>query len=94
MAGKIVLLDGYSLMYRAFHALQTPMSAPDGTPTNAVHGFVMMLFKVIADEKPDGLAVALDVHAPTIRAQKYADYKATRKPMRTNCARRIRSSAS
>ena len=81
MAGKIVLLDGYSLMYRAFHALQTPMSAPDGTPTNAVHGFVMMLFKVIADEKPDGLAVALDVHAPTIRAQKYADYKATRKPM-------------
>ncbi len=43
MAGKIVLLDGYSLMYRAFHALQTPMNAPDGTPTNAVHGFVMML---------------------------------------------------
>ena len=81
MAGKIVLLDGYSLMYRAFHALQTPMSAPDGTPTNAVHGFVMMLLKVIADERPEGLAVAFDVHAPTLRAHKYEAYKATRKPM-------------
>ena len=81
MAGKTVLLDGYSLMYRAFHALQTPMSAPDGTPTNAVHGFVMMLMKVIEEEKPDCLAVAFDVHAPTLRAQRYAGYKATRKPM-------------
>ena len=81
MAGKTVLLDGYSLMYREFHALQTPMSAPDGTPTNAVHGFVMMLLKVIEEEKPDCLAVAFDVHAPTLRAQRYAEYKGTRKPM-------------
>ena len=81
MAGKIVLLDGYSLMYRAFHALQSPMSAPDGTPTNAVHGFVMMLLKTVEEEKPEKLAVAFDVHAPTLRAQRYADYKATRKPM-------------
>jgi len=81
MAGKIVLLDGYSLMYRAFHALQSPMSAPDGTPTNAVHGFVMMLLKVIEEERPEYMAVAFDVHAPTLRAQKYADYKGTRKPM-------------
>ena len=48
MAGKIVLLDGYSLMYRAFHALQSPMSAPDGTPPNAVHGFIMMLLAFFA----------------------------------------------
>lgn len=81
MAEKIVLLDGYSLMYRAFHALQSPMSAPDGTPTNAVHGFVMMVMKVIEEERPDYLAVAFDVHAPTLRAQKFADYKGTRKPM-------------
>ena len=81
MAGKIVLLDGYSLMYRAFHALQSPMSAPDGTPTNAVHGFVMMLLKAVEEEKPEKLAVAFDVHAPTLRAQRYADYKGTRKPM-------------
>ena len=78
---KLVLLDGYSLMYRAYHALQTPMSAPDGTPTNAVHGFMMMLAKVIADEKPDALAVAFDMHAPTFRKQIYDGYKATRKPM-------------
>ena len=81
MEGKTVLLDGYSLIYRAFHALQSPMSAPDGTPTNAVHGFVMMVLKVIEDERPDRLAVAFDVHAPTNRALRYAPYKATRKPM-------------
>ena len=81
MAERIVLLDGYSLMYRAFHALQTPMTAPDGTPTNAVHGFVMMLLKVIEDERPDSLAVAFDMHAPTFRAKMYDGYKATRKPM-------------
>ena len=81
MADKIVILDGYSLMYRAFHALQTPMTAPDGTPTNAVHGFVMMLLKVIEEERPDSLAVAFDMHAPTFRAKLYDGYKATRKPM-------------
>ena len=78
---KIVLLDGYSLMYRAYHALQTPMSAPDGTPTNAVHGFVMMLLKVIGEEKPDGIAVAFDMHGPTFRSGVFDGYKATRKPM-------------
>ncbi|MBQ3424071.1 MAG: hypothetical protein IJH38_02595 [Clostridia bacterium] len=81
MARKIVILDGYSLMYRAYHALQTPMTAPDGTPTNAVHGFVMMLIKVIREEKPDSLAVAFDMHGPTFRAKLYDGYKATRKPM-------------
>ncbi|MBR6219070.1 MAG: DNA polymerase I [Clostridia bacterium] len=81
MANKVVILDGYSLMYRAFHALQTPMNAPDGTPTNAVHGFVMMLLKVIDEERPDSLAVAFDMHAPTFRAKLYDGYKATRKPM-------------
>ena len=78
---KLVLVDGYSLMYRAFHALQTPMSAPDGTPTNAIHGFIMMLLKVIGEEKPDGLAVAFDMHAPTFRSGIFEGYKATRKPM-------------
>lgn len=81
MAQKIVILDGYSLMYRAYHALQSPMSAPDGTPTNAVHGFVMMLLKVIDEERPDALAVAFDMHAPTFRHAMYDGYKATRKPM-------------
>ncbi len=79
--GKLVLLDGYSLIYRAYHALQTPMSAPDGTPTNAIHGFMMMLLKVLSDERPDGLAVAFDTHAPTFRKELFDGYKATRKPM-------------
>ena len=81
MARKIVILDGYSLMYRAFHALHTPMTAPDGTPINAVHGFVMMLLKVIEEECPDSLAVAFDMHTPTFRARMYDGYKANRKPM-------------
>ena len=81
MAQKIVLLDGYSLMYRAFHALQTPMNAPDGTPTNAIHGFVMMVLKVIEEERPDALAVAFDMHAPTFRHKLFDAYKGTRKPM-------------
>ena len=81
MSGKLVLLDGYSLMYRAYHGLAAPMSAADGTPTNAIHAFMMMLTKVIADEKPELMAVALDTHAKTLRAQSYEPYKANRKPM-------------
>ncbi len=81
MAEKLVLLDGYSLMYRAYHALSTPMTAPDGTPTNAVHGFIMMLLKIAQEEKPDLLGVAFDTHEKTFRAKMYDAYKATRKPM-------------
>ena len=81
MAAKIAILDGYSLLYRAYHALSTPMTAPDGTPTNAIHGFMMMLIRILQSEKPDGIVVAFDVHAPTRRAQKYAEYKANRSPM-------------
>ncbi|NLF28474.1 MAG: DNA polymerase I, partial [Clostridiales bacterium] len=81
MAEKLVLLDGYSLMYRAFHALTTPMTAPDGTPTNAVHGFLLMLFRVLQDEKPDAVLVAFDVGHRTFRSDLFDGYKATRKPM-------------
>ena len=79
---KVILLDGYSLMYRAYHALATaPMTAPDGTPTTAIHGFAMMLLKLIADEKPDRMAVAFDAKAATFRHQMYDGYIATRSPM-------------
>ena len=81
MGEKLVLLDGYSLMYRAFHALSTPMSAPDGTPTNAVHGFVMMLLRVLDEEAPTAAAVAFDVGKHTFRTDLYDGYKANRKPM-------------
>lgn len=69
-------VDGSSLLHRAFHALP-PMDA-NGTPTNAVHGFLMMLFKVFNDYQPKYCAVALDEHAPTFRHTMYADYKAGR----------------
>ena len=79
---KVVLLDGYSLMYRAYHALSTaPMTAPDGTPTTAVHGFIMMLIKLMEDERPDRMAVAFDAHAKTFRHELFDDYKAGRAPM-------------
>jgi len=79
---KVILLDGYSLMYRAYHALATaPMSAPDGTPTTAIHGFAMMLLRLIADEKPDRMAVAFDAKAATFRHKMFDGYKATRSPM-------------
>ena len=81
MGEKLVLLDGYSLMYRAFHALSTPMTAPDGTPTNAVHGFVMMLLRVLDEEAPTAAAVAFDVGKHTFRTDLYDGYKANRKPM-------------
>ena len=81
MGEKLVLLDGYSLMYRAFFAVQGVMTAPDGTPTNAAHNFMMMLTKLIDEEKPDALAAAFDLHAPTFRHRLYDAYKGTRKPM-------------
>ena len=81
MGEKLVLLDGYSLMYRAFHALSTPMTAPDGTPTNAVHGFMMMLLRVLDEEAPTAAAVAFDVSKRTFRTDLYDGYKADRKPM-------------
>ncbi len=81
MGEKLVLLDGYSLMYRAFHALSTPMTAPDGTPTNAVHGFMMMLLRVLDEEAPTAALAAFDVSKHTFRTDLYPEYKANRKPM-------------
>ena len=79
---KVLLLDGYSLMYRAYHALSTaPMTAPDGTPTTAVHGFTMMLLRLLETERPERMAVAFDAHAATFRHQMYDGYKANRAPM-------------
>ena len=79
MSQKIVLVDGYSLLYRAFHALPL-MDNGAGEYTNAIYGFMSMLFKVIADEKPDYCAVAFDEHKPTFRHERYAEYKAGRAP--------------
>ena len=74
-----VIIDGNSLMHRAFHALP-PLSNADGVYTNAVFGFLSMLFKVVGDEQPRYLAVAFDLHGPTFRHKDYSEYKAGRKP--------------
>ena len=76
----VMLVDGYSLIFRGFHALPL-LTGPDGTYTNAVHGFFSMLLKALADYRPDGLCVMMDMHAPTFRHTLYDAYKGTRKPM-------------
>ena len=79
MSETFVIVDGNSLMHRAFHALP-PLTNEDGIYTNAVFGFLSMLLKVVADERPDYLAVAFDMHGPTFRHADYGEYKAGRKP--------------
>ena len=78
MAPRLFLLDGHSLSYRAFYALPTTLATSTGQVTNAVYGFTAMLIKLLADERPDHLAAAFDRGAPTIRLEKYAEYKAGR----------------
>lgn len=77
---QLVLIDGNSLLNRAFYATRL-LTTKDGTPTNAVFGFVKLLLKLIGDIKPDRLIVAFDLKAPTFRHKMYEGYKATRKPM-------------
>ena len=77
---KIVLIDGHSILNRAFYGVPL-LSNSEGLHTNAVYGFLNIMFKVLDEEHADALAVAFDVHAPTFRHDMYADYKGTRKPM-------------
>lgn len=77
---KLVLIDGNSLINRAFYATP-PLSAKDGTPTNAVYAFVNMLVKLIGDQKPEYILVAFDRKEPTFRHKMFTEYKGTRKPM-------------
>ncbi len=77
---KIVLIDGHSILNRAFYGLPDLTNA-EGLHTNAVYGFLNIMFKILEEEKPDYLTVAFDVHAPTFRHEMYQEYKGTRKPM-------------
>ncbi|MBQ3234841.1 MAG: DNA polymerase I [Clostridia bacterium] len=77
---KLVLIDGNSLINRAFYAIG-PLTDKNGQPTNAVYGFTNMLVKVITEIKPKYMLVAFDVHAKTFRHNMYTEYKGTRKPM-------------
>ncbi len=80
MGSKIVLIDGHSILNRAFYGLPDLTNA-EGLHTNAVYGFLTIMFRILEEEKPEYLTVAFDVHAPTFRHEMYTGYKGTRKPM-------------
>lgn len=84
----LVLIDGNSLLNRAFYATK-PLTTKDGTPTNAIFGFIKLMLKLIDGTKPDKLIVAFDLKAPTFRHKMYDGYKATRKPMPDDLAAQI-----
>lgn len=80
MSEKIVLIDGHSILNRAFYGLPD-LTNSEGLHTNAIYGFLTIMFKILEEEKPEYLTVAFDVHAPTFRHKMYDAYKGTRKPM-------------
>lgn len=80
MSKKLVLIDGHSILNRAFFGLPD-LTNSEGIHTNAVYGFLNIMFKILEEEKPDYLTVAFDVHAPTFRHKMFEGYKGTRKPM-------------
>ncbi len=77
---KLLILDGNSIVNRAFYGIRM-LNAPDGTPTNAVYGFLNILRHLEAEEEPDALCVTFDLPAPTFRHEQYEGYKAQRKGM-------------
>lgn len=80
MREKIVLIDGHSILNRAFYGVPDLTNA-EGLHTNAIYGFLNILFKILDEEQPEYLTVTFDVHAPTFRHEMYPEYKGTRKPM-------------
>lgn len=80
MAEKLVLIDGHSILNRAFFGIPDLTNA-EGFHTNAIYGFLNIMFRILEEEKPQYLAVAFDVHAPTFHHEMYPEYKGTRKPM-------------
>lgn len=80
MSEKIVLIDGHSIINRAFYGVPD-LTNKEGLHTNGIYGFINILFKILEEEKPDYLTVAFDVKHPTFRHEMYAEYKGTRKGM-------------
>lgn len=77
---KIMVIDGNSIVNRAFYAIRT-LTNKHGQPTNAIYGFLKILFKYVDDVAPSGICVAFDVSAPTFRHKRFVEYKANRKGM-------------
>ncbi|HWL64392.1 MAG TPA: DNA polymerase I [Actinomycetota bacterium] len=86
---KLMLIDGYSLAFRAFYALPEDLQTSDGTYTNAVYGFTSMLIKLLQEEKPDYIATCLDSGRKAERTEEYADYKAGRKETPDNFSSQV-----
>ena len=78
---KLMVIDGNSIVNRAFYGVSQNLSTREGLPTNAIFGFVNILLKLLEEEQPEGLAVAFDLKAPTFRHLAYEGYKAQRKGM-------------
>ena len=76
MSEKLVLIDGHSILNRAFFGIPD-LSNSEGLHTNAIYGFLNILFRILEEEQPDDLTVAFDVNSPTFRHKMYADYKGT-----------------
>lgn len=85
---KLLLIDGHSMLNRAFYGVPMLTDA-EGNPTNAIYGFLNILLKILAEEKPQYLTVAFDVHAPTFRHQTYEAYKGTRNKMPTELVQQV-----
>ena len=79
MSEKIVLIDGHSILNRAFYGLPD-LTNSEGRHTNAVYGFLNILFKILEEEQPQYLTVAFDLSSPTFRHKMFDGYKGTRKP--------------
>lgn len=78
---RIVIVDTFNFLHRAFHAIPKSFRAPDNTPTNAVYGVTSMLISLINETKPDCIIAALDSQKPTFRSEEFSNYKAQRKEM-------------
>ena len=88
MSGKILIVDGYSILNRAYYGVPF-LSNKEGFPTNGIYGFYGILLRLLDDRKPTHVAVAFDVHEPTFRHLRYEDYKAGRKPMPDDLKRQV-----
>ena len=78
---KLMVIDGNSIVNRAFYGVSQNLTTREGLPTNAIFGFLNILLKLLDEEQPQGLAVAFDMRAPTFRHKAFAEYKAQRKGM-------------
>lgn len=86
---KLLLIDTFNLLHRAYHALPKTFKDPNGSPTNAVYGVTSMLISILEQVKPDYIVAAIDGEKPTFRVEDFTGYKAHRKPMEEDFAVQI-----